>query len=87
MRKKGRICMLNSNLASESMKDHFYFNQVTKASPDAREEEVIPPLVMRSVKEFVAIFRATAGVTPREFVFCLCLPAKYGPTVRKRSQV
>ena len=87
MIKKGRICILNSNLDSESMQDHFYFNQVTNASPDAREEEEIPPFDVRSVKEFGAIFRATAGITSWEFVFCLCLPAKYGPTVRKRSQV
>ena len=83
-KKKGRICMLNSYLASESMQDHFYFNQVTKASPDAREEEETLPLGVRSVKEFGAIFRATTGITSWEFVFCLCLPAKYGPTVRKK---
>lgn len=87
MRKKGRICMLYSNLASECMQGHFYFNQVTKASPDAREEEETPPLDVRSVKEFGTIFRAITGITSRGFVFYLCLPAKYGPTVRKRSQV
>ena len=40
--------MLNSYLTSESIQDYFYFNQVTKASPDAREEEETLLLGVRS---------------------------------------
>ena len=69
--------MLNSYLASESMQDHFYFNQVTKASPDAREEEEILPLGVRSVKEFGAIFRATTGITTGNPLGTLCFACVY----------